>query len=202
MCWRLLENRCWSCAGMSRLKWFVLELGTIEQPGFLFRCCSRVTLYFDCCMLFQRRLTALVKSTISSLMLAYEIQISKFKGACELKRFLILTDTLNKNYFTSTKFKRSSLKISLGTKYWENSLVFGRWKPAPSSEDEIIFWNASHHFLDYIYNLKFFQIINILLISVITFWKVINPLLSTQSQKNIYKKYAVFIFLNQKTNKM
>lgn len=139
MCWRRLENRCWSCAGMSSLKWFVLELGTIEPPGFLFWCCFRVTLYFGCCMLFQRRLTALVMTTISSLMLAYEIQISKFKCACELKRFLILTVTRNKNYFTSTEFKRNSLKISVGNKYRENSLVFGIWKPVSSSEDEIMF---------------------------------------------------------------
>lgn len=70
-------------------------------------------------MLFQRRLTALVKITISSLMLAYEIQINKFKFkvACEVKRFLILIHTLNNNYFTSTKFKRSLLKISVGSKY-------------------------------------------------------------------------------------
>lgn len=42
-------------------------------------------------MLFQRRLTALVKNPISSLMLAYEIQINKFKFkvAFEVKRFLI-----------------------------------------------------------------------------------------------------------------
>lgn len=69
---------------MSRLKWLVLESGTIEAPGFPFRCCFRVTLYFDCSLLFQRRLTALVKTTMSSLMLAYEIQI---QGACEVKRF-------------------------------------------------------------------------------------------------------------------
>lgn len=64
-------------------------------------------------MLFQRRLTALVKTTISSLMLAYEIQISKFKFkcACEVKRFLILIDIRNNNYFTSTKFKRSPENI-------------------------------------------------------------------------------------------